>query len=308
METKPKEVTEKALQKVASGPVMSRSLVPKSIDEGMKMAGILAKSNVVPKEMVAKPESIFLAIALGMEIGLPPVQAVSSIMVVNGRPSIWGDALKAVVLGSTVCESFDEDTPDKALKQGFGRCKVKRTGMNPIEIRFSVDDAKRAGLWNKSGPWQQYPGRMLMYRARSWACRDAFPDVLKGIQMREESQDYTQKYETTPMPEPISDEGSTGEALGSPESPQNEGGGYVATPEAQHAQPEPEPGPSGVSPEIANDPISEGDRKELFALIRKKKITLDNFKKALISNWSIRTTADIRYGQLEKIHEWIDQQ
>jgi hypothetical protein len=42
-------------------------------------------------------------------------------------------------------------------------------------------DAKRAGLWTKAGPWQTYPRRMLQMRARSFALRDAFPDVLKGL-------------------------------------------------------------------------------------------------------------------------------
>jgi hypothetical protein len=56
--------------------------------------------------------------------------------------------------------------------------------------RFSVADAKRAGLWGKSGPWTQYPRRMLQLRARGFALRDAFPDVLKGLVTAEEAQDY----------------------------------------------------------------------------------------------------------------------
>ena len=50
-------------------------------------------------------------------------------------------------------------------------------------------DAKRAGLWTKAGPWQTYPRRMLQMRARSFALRDAFPDVLKGLISVEEALD-----------------------------------------------------------------------------------------------------------------------
>jgi hypothetical protein len=55
--------------------------------------------------------------------------------------------------------------------------------------RFSVVDAKRAGLFTKAGPWQTYPRRMLQMRARSFALRDAFPNVLKGLISVEEALD-----------------------------------------------------------------------------------------------------------------------
>ncbi|GIV50961.1 MAG: hypothetical protein KatS3mg038_1482 [Candidatus Kapaibacterium sp.] len=51
---------------------------------------------------------------------------------------------------------------------------------------FRVKDAKLAGLWAKPGPWQQFPHRMLQMRARSWALRDTFPDVLRGVVAAEE--------------------------------------------------------------------------------------------------------------------------
>lgn len=59
-----------------------------------------------------------------------------------------------------------------------------------IARSFSVSDAKKAGLWNKQGPWQQYPKRMLQMRARAWALRDGCADMLRGFQVREEVEDY----------------------------------------------------------------------------------------------------------------------
>ncbi len=55
---------------------------------------------------------------------------------------------------------------------------------------FSMDDAKRAGLAGKKGPWQDYPRRMRQMRARSFALRDAFADALRGLSVREEVMDY----------------------------------------------------------------------------------------------------------------------
>jgi hypothetical protein len=70
-------------------------------------------------------------------------------------------------------------------------CQTSRKGKDANVVgRFSVADAKRAGLWGKSGPWTQYPRRMLQLRARGFALRDAFPDVLKGLVTAEEAQDY----------------------------------------------------------------------------------------------------------------------
>jgi len=56
-----------------------------------------------------------------------------------------------------------------------------------------VEDAKRAGLWAKQGPWTAYPKRMMQMRARGFALRDAFPDVLKGMITAEEAQDYQEE-------------------------------------------------------------------------------------------------------------------
>lgn len=70
-------------------------------------------------------------------------------------------------------------------------CEAKRRGYpQATTVHFSVVDAKKAGLWGKSGPWTQYPKRMLQLRARGFALRDAFPDVLKGLVTAEEAQDY----------------------------------------------------------------------------------------------------------------------
>jgi hypothetical protein len=69
-------------------------------------------------------------------------------------------------------------------------CVAKRKNRTEVISKYSVEDAKRAGLWNKQGPWTQYPKRMLQMRARGFALRDAFPDVLKGLITVEEAQDY----------------------------------------------------------------------------------------------------------------------
>lgn len=159
-------------------------LTPQSIEAAMEMANMLAKSNMVPKEYIGNPGNIIVAIQWGAEIGLPPLQAIQNLAVINGRPALWGDAVMALVRGSGLLEDLREDITDQGAT-----CTVKRRGEQPVSRHFSVEDAKRAGLWNKQGPWQQYPKRMLQMRARSWAIRDVFTDVLKGINVREVLED-----------------------------------------------------------------------------------------------------------------------
>jgi hypothetical protein len=169
-----------------------RGLTLHTVDEAMRFGKMLAASQFAPKDFQNKPESCILAIQHGAEIGLGPMQSIQSVAVINGRPSIWGDAALALVMGSAVCEFVKEYVTGDGDKM-IAVCETKRRGYPaPSVTQFSVADAVRAGLWGKSGPWTQYPRRMLQLRARGFALRDAFPDVLKGLVTAEEAQDYPQ--------------------------------------------------------------------------------------------------------------------
>lgn len=163
----------------------SFDLSPKSLKEAMELANILAESTIVPKDFIGKPGNILVAIQWGMEIGLKPMQAMQNIAVINGRPSLWGDAALALVLASPLCEYVRETE-----ENGVAVCRAKRRGDEEHIQTFSDADAKTAGLIGKQGPWTQYPGRMKKMRARAFALRDKFTDVLKGIPIAEEVMDY----------------------------------------------------------------------------------------------------------------------
>ena len=163
-------------------------LTPQSIDEAIRMAEIMSKANIVPKDYQGNPANILVAIQWGAEIGLPPLQAMQNIAVINGRPSVWGDAVIALVRGSGLLESIQEDISDSSAT-----CTVKRRGEGATARTFTMDDAKKAGLAGKQGPWSQYPKRMLQMRARAWALRDVFPDILRGVFVAEEAQDMPEE-------------------------------------------------------------------------------------------------------------------
>lgn len=97
---------------------------------------------------------------------------------------MWGDAVIALARSSPVCEYIIETQTDFVAT-----CRVKRRGEPEQERSFSKDDAKAAGLLGKQGPWSQYPKRMMQMRARAFAIRDVFPDVLRGLAVAEEVMD-----------------------------------------------------------------------------------------------------------------------
>jgi hypothetical protein len=174
----------------------AHGLTLQTFDDAFRFAKMVSASDFAPKDFKGKPESCLLAIQHGSEVGLSPMQSLQSIAVINGRPTIWGDAALALVQASPACEYVKEYT------EGQGDtltavCEAKRRGYPaPTVSRFSMADAKRAGLAGKSGPWSQYPERMLALRARGFALRNAFADCLRGLVTAEEAQDYPQAVPT----------------------------------------------------------------------------------------------------------------
>jgi|GEM_PF-501901 len=159
-------------------------LSPQTFEQALTFADYLAESDLVPKDFKGKAGNCLIAMQWGAELGLKPLQALQNLAVINGRPSLWGDAVLALVIASPLCEYVSE-TDDGTT----ATCTVKRRG-GPEQFRaFSMEDAKLAGLLGKQGPWTQYPKRMRQMRARAFALRDVFPDVLRGVAVAEELMD-----------------------------------------------------------------------------------------------------------------------
>jgi hypothetical protein len=179
----------------------NKGFAPANITEAMTFCEMLASSNMVPKDYIGKPQNILVAIQWGMELGLAPMQSLNSITVINGRPSVWGDALMALVQSSPVYEDVEEYFEDEGTPNPVAVCVATRKGHKPVTSKFSVEDAKRAGLWGKN-TWASYPRRMLAHRARGFALRSAFADVLKGMITTEESLDFPDEAKPLPMAKP----------------------------------------------------------------------------------------------------------
>jgi hypothetical protein len=178
------------------------ALIPQDIEQAFRIASALAQSGMTPNGFKT-PETCFVAIMAGAELGLPPFQSLQSFAIINNRPTLWGDALMAVVRtnGFKVREWLEGEGDEMTAY-----CEVIRPDNgDTAEASFSVDDAKTAGLWKKGGPWTSAPKRMLKMRARSFAIRDGAADVLRGFQIREEVEDYAE-----PLPSDAAPKAGTG--------------------------------------------------------------------------------------------------
>lgn len=182
-------MTDLAVQKNAIPQTFS--LAPRTLTEAMDFAKMMADSELVPKSFRGKPGDVLIAVQMGNEVGLQPMAAIQNIAVINGKPGIYGDAGKAILLAAGCV--IEEDDIEIIKRTGRARCKITRGNRPPVERTYCIDNAKTAGLWNKEGPWRTNPERQMAWRAFWFAARDAASDLLKGLGGAEELADYTQR-------------------------------------------------------------------------------------------------------------------
>lgn len=289
-----------------------RGLQLNTLDELWRFAGIAQSAGLAPKGMESR-ESIVIAIQLGAEVGLQPLAALQNIAVVNGRPSIWGDAMPAVCMNSPNWDpgAFLEEMEGEG-DATVAHCRVRRRGGQPVERSFSVADAKKAGLWGKSGPWSQYPKRMLQMRARSWALRDCFPDALKGMCATEEAQDFIdlepQQAKAVIQPpkritpaSPSADNHHQSERQGDPSPPEAPEDG----PPPEEPQEAPDDAPQEPPPRNMNF-ISEKQRKRLYAIYKSAGITDDQMKAYLDEEWNVQSSRLITLDMYDEVCAWVE--
>lgn len=186
-------------------------VIPQSFEEVQRFANFLLETKLVPKALNEFPK-IVAVIMKGLEIGLPPMQAIEVIALINGKMSVYGDGIPALIHASGLCEEFTEyyegegdDFKAVCIMRRKGSAKSRRT-------EFSIADAKEARLWDRrekvkrknfkteqwedvanDAPWFRYWKRMLQMRARGWCARDEFADVLRGIHLAEEVEDQSRE-------------------------------------------------------------------------------------------------------------------
>lgn len=183
---------------------------PKNIDEAYRYASAIHKSNLAPKQFDS-PEKIMVAMQTAQELGLQPLTSLKSMYVVNGTVALFGDLPLALVRKSGLLDWIEEKQYDA---QGLeisthnnnmnaectnAVCRIKRRGEPETSREFSWAEAVKAGL-SGSNTYAKYRRRMLQMRARSWALKDTFSDVLLGVSI-EEYDNFSDEKDVTEIPE-----------------------------------------------------------------------------------------------------------
>jgi len=202
------------------------AIVPQSIEEMWRVSKMVVLGGLAPKALVGKKggdeaiSAVAIAVMAGAELGLPPMVALRSFTVIGGRPALYGDGIVNVVRRSKKA-AYIRTGYDAAT--GIGWCEAKRSDTGEEKrVEFSVDDAKRAGLWDErptvkkqdwntkawndvpnEAPWYRYPQRMQMWRAAGYCLRELFADVLGGITDEYEAREIAGEEEPLQIAKPI---------------------------------------------------------------------------------------------------------
>ena len=185
---------------LASAKIENGNLVLTSGDQLWWLANRVIMGGLAPKGM-GNASSVFLAMIAGMEVGLNPMQSMQGIMVVNNRTTMWGDVAFAKCLASPLCLGIREWIEGEG-EGAVAHCECVRKGWpEPVHRTFSWAWAKKADLHTKE-TYQKYPLRMIQMRARAFALRDAFADVLKGMGIAEEAMDFVDVTAAEVAPQP----------------------------------------------------------------------------------------------------------
>lgn len=188
-------------------------IYPQSIEEVYRLAkmaltsGMLkpVKSGYGDNAVQEEPEATLargtMIIMQGMEIGLPPMQSLQLLAMINGRIVAHSEAVPGLLLAHGF-KIKDYSTGEEMQDDWTFTTELTRPDGSKHIGSFSVKDAKQAGLWDQSptktsfgktkpndSAWYRYPKRMLKARALGFAAKDGGADALRGIQVHEEAED-----------------------------------------------------------------------------------------------------------------------
>lgn len=167
-----------------------------------KMAGIYAKSSMVPTNYQGKPENCFVAVELAGRMGISPTLVMQGLTVVQGRPSWSGQSCIALVNGSGKfthdLDFIETGTPNTEKWGCYCETVRKSDGRKLVGTEITMEMAKKEGWLDKNGSkWKTMPDQMLKYRAASFFARTYCPEVLMGFSTADEAEDIAPVKETT---------------------------------------------------------------------------------------------------------------
>lgn len=160
-------------QETSNAVEVHRPLTPAEVS--WKTAQRIANTPFVPTAFRGKPESVFAAVLYGEELGLGPMQSLNSIHVIEGKPSMAPELMRALVFKAGHRIDVKVCMNDEVILYG---CRADSG--SEATVKWTMKDAQNAGLAGR-GAWKTYPRAMLLARATSELCRMLFADVVAGL-------------------------------------------------------------------------------------------------------------------------------
>jgi hypothetical protein len=148
-----------------------------------EIANRIGGTDFVPKPLRNNLAAITAALLYGAEVGLGPMMSLSRIAVIDGRPALYAEAQRALILADGHDLWIEEQTNNRCTIAGR-----RRGSEMTSRVTWTIDDAKRAKIAGRPN-WQAYPRQMLLARASAELARAIFADVIGGLAAREEIED-----------------------------------------------------------------------------------------------------------------------
>ena len=147
----------------------------------VEMASMLVPTGFLPNT-INTPQKAVAIILKGRELRIPPMYALSNIVIVQGKPTSSAELMLALIYRDHGDDSIIvEESSSSACRVTYKR----RAWDRRREFAFTIEDAQRANLAGKD-IWRQYPQAMLRARCISAVARLAFPDSIAGMYTPEE--------------------------------------------------------------------------------------------------------------------------
>ena len=162
----------------------------KSMNAAMKVANLLAKSQLLPEQYIGHPENCLIAIDIANRMRVSPLLVAQNLYIVKGKPG-WSGSFAISAINN--CGRFSP-LDFVYTENGGGGCYAQATRLSDGKLlkgtEITMDMAKAEGWSTKNGSkWLTMSEQMLAYRAGSFFARAYCPEVLLGVQTIDEIQD-----------------------------------------------------------------------------------------------------------------------
>lgn len=165
------------IEKRPDGQAMSKQELDEiELRTDMQMAKALSHSAMFAKRFNGNPADVLGAVMLGKSMGIEPINALTSINVINGTPTASAMLIAALVRRAGHKVEYRRDP----VKQSVSCTITRADDGTSVTETWSMDRAKRMGLAGR-GMWAKDPMTMLSWRALTSAARLAVPDVVLGL-------------------------------------------------------------------------------------------------------------------------------